>query len=86
MWELKVHMPDTVSASEKFGQEYNKILLRDALLEDGATHEHTQEALEAGAIQHIYLQDEELLVRHSYWAVEQEIRHRRDGIRDSLFD
>lgn len=86
MWELKVHMPDAVSASEKFGQEYNKILLRDALLEDGATHEHTQEALEAGAIQHIYLQDEELLVRHSYWAVEQEIRHRRDGIRDSLFD
>ena len=71
--------------SERFGQEYNKILLRDALLEDGATHEHTQDALETGAIDHVYLQDEELFVRHSYWAVEQEIRARRDGVRDSLF-
>lgn len=86
LWELKIHMVAPRTPSERFGQEYNKILLRDALLEDGATHEHTQDALETGAIDHVYLQDEELFVRHSYWAVEQEIRARRDGVRASLSD
>ena len=84
LWEIKIHMPEPQTAGERFSEEYGRILLRDALREDGTTHEHTQEALESGAIDSVVLQDEEMFVRHNYWAVEQEIRHWRDGVRQTI--
>ena len=77
-------MPEPQSAGERFSEEYGRILLRDALREDGTTHERTQEALESAASKEIYLQDEEMFLRHNYWAVEQQIRHLRDGVRDRI--
>ncbi len=60
------------------------MLLRDALREDATTHERTQEALESGAISEIHLQDEEIFVRHGYWAVDQELRRHREGAREHI--
>ncbi len=84
LWEIKIHMPEPASAGERFSDEYARILLRDALREDGTTHERTQEALESGAVDQIVLQDEEMFVRHGYWAVEQEVRRHREGRRDRI--
>jgi phenylpropionate dioxygenase-like ring-hydroxylating dioxygenase large terminal subunit len=84
LWEVKIHMPEPQSVGERFSEEYGRILLRDALREDGTTHERTQEALESGASKEIHLQDEEAFVRHGYWAVEQQIRYLRDGSRERI--
>tara|TARA_Y100000588_G_scaffold182560_1_gene196312 strand:- start:960 stop:2228 length:1269 start_codon:yes stop_codon:yes gene_type:complete len=84
LWEVKGHMPEPQTAGERFSEEYGRILLRDALREDGTTHERTQEALESGASNDIYLQDEEVFLRHNYWAVEQQIRYLREGVRDHI--
>ena len=84
LWEIKLHMLEPETAGERFSDEYARILLRDALREDGTTHEHTQEALESGATHEIHLQDEEVFVRHGYWAIEQEIRRHREGTRERI--
>ena len=78
LWEIKMHMPEPKTPGERFSDEYARILLRDALREDGTTHENTQEALEMGDLKEIYLQDEEIFIRHHYWAVEQTIKAWRD--------
>jgi len=84
LWEVKIHMPAPRSAGERFSDEYARVLLRDALREDGTTHEHTQQALESGAIDAIHLQDEEVFVRHAYWAIEQEIHRHQRGTRQHI--
>ena len=70
--------PAAQSAGESFSNEYARILLRDALREDGTLNESNQEALESGAIDSIFLQDEEILLRHSYWALAEQIRQGRE--------
>lgn len=73
-WEVRVHMPQPKNAAEAFSQEHGKVFLRDALIEDGATNEETQKAIRSGAIDAIHLQDEEIFVRHGYWAVDRAIK------------
>ncbi len=72
-------MPEPQSVGERFSNEYARILLRDALREDGTINESTQRALESGSIEEIYLQDEEILLRHSYWALARQIDLGRKG-------
>jgi hypothetical protein len=47
-----------------------KVALRDVLLEDLSTLEHTQAAAETGVKKHMVLQDFELLVRHNFHVVD----------------
>jgi hypothetical protein len=63
-WEVRLYFPQAKTLAQRFSQEYNKIILRDTFMEDGSTLEHTQSMLASGAKKEIYLQDEELLIRH----------------------
>lgn len=65
VWEARVYLPQAKTLPEYFSLEATRVLLRDAWLEDGSTLEATQVGLESGAITHQYLQDQELLIRHS---------------------
>ena len=62
-----MHLPEAKNASELFSQEHAKIFLRDPFLEDGVINEEMQTAMESGAISHVFMQDDEALVRHCYW-------------------
>ena len=62
-----MHLPEATKASELFSQEHAKVFLRDPFLEDGIINEEQQNAMESGAISHVYMQDDEALVRHCYW-------------------
>lgn len=66
-WDLRMHLPQATKASEVFSQEHAKVFLRDPFLEDGRLNEDSQQALESGAVDELYLQDDEALIRHCYW-------------------
>ena len=66
IWQTHTYFPQPENAGQKFSQEYSKVLLRDILLEDGTTLEHTQEMLASGAKSHFHLQHQEICVRHAY--------------------
>jgi len=68
--ECRVFYPEMTTAGGRFFLEYMKVALRDVLLEDMSTVERTQKAAETGAKKFMLLQDSEILVRHSYHAVE----------------
>jgi len=70
IWEGRGYLPAADTVPQRFNLEYSKVLLRDAWLEDGSTLEGTQIGLESGAITHQILQDQEVLIRHSYKVVE----------------
>lgn len=65
-FEFRFHMFPAGKAGERVSQAYTHAIMRDAGLEDLGTVEHTQQMLESGAITHMQLGDQELLVRHSY--------------------
>jgi phenylpropionate dioxygenase-like ring-hydroxylating dioxygenase large terminal subunit len=70
IWEARVYLPKAENAGQRFSREYGRVLLRDAWLEDGSTLEASQTGLDAGAIDHFVLQDQELLIRHNYKVLE----------------
>ena len=70
LWEVRTYFPQAANAAQRFSQEYSKILLREALLEDASTLEATQSMLTSGAKTHFVLQDQELLVRHAHKVIE----------------
>ena len=49
IWEIGMNTVPPRNAGELFSQEYNKIGLRDTLMEDTATHEKVQQVLKSGA-------------------------------------
>jgi len=70
IWEARVYLPEAETAAQCFSREYGRCMLRDAWLEDGSTLEASQVGLASGVIDHFVLQDQELLLRHSYKVVE----------------
>ncbi len=70
LWEVKTYFPAARNAAQRFSQEYSKVLLREALLEDASTLEATQSMLASGAKKEFVLQDQELLVRHGHKVIE----------------
>jgi phenylpropionate dioxygenase-like ring-hydroxylating dioxygenase large terminal subunit len=69
-WEYAFYMAEPQSAGERISREYSRIALRDVLREDHATVERTQAALMSGAVDRIWLSDQEIAVRHQYAVVE----------------
>ncbi|WP_234053019.1 MULTISPECIES: SRPBCC family protein [unclassified Xanthobacter] len=69
-WEGKYYLPMPKTNSEVWAQEFSQVLQRNAWLEDTATMEDTQDALESGAKTVMHLQDDEVLIRHGYHALE----------------
>lgn len=71
LWEGKYYVKAPESNSQRWAIEYAQVLQRNAWLEDTATMEDTHAALESGAKSHMFLQDEEILLRHGYSVLEQ---------------
>lgn len=69
-WEGKYYLPKVGSYAERWAQQFAVTLQRNAWLEDTATMEDTQDALESGAKEVMHLQDEEILLRHGYHVLE----------------
>jgi phenylpropionate dioxygenase-like ring-hydroxylating dioxygenase large terminal subunit len=76
IWQSTQYFPKAQTAGQRFNQEYGHVLFRDIILEDGRTFEETQSVLASGAKKEFYLQDEEILVRHSHYVVDQMIHGR----------
>ncbi len=70
VWEIAVNAIPPRNAGEWFSQEYNKVGLRDTLMEDTATHEKVQQVLASGAKKYFHFQDEELVLRNFRHAVD----------------
>jgi phenylpropionate dioxygenase-like ring-hydroxylating dioxygenase large terminal subunit len=76
LWTSTQYFPKAKTAAQRFSQEYGNVIFRDVILEDGRTFEETQSVLSSGAKKEFYLHDEEILVRHSHYVVEQMINGR----------
>lgn len=74
LFDARVYYPEMTTAGGRFYQEYMKVALRDVLLEDLSTLEHTQAACETRAKTHMHLQEYEIMVRHNAWVVDRLIR------------
>lgn len=70
LWEGRYYARRPETNSQRWADEYAKVLQRNAWLEDTATMEDTQDALESGAKTHMNLQDDEVLIRHGYHVLE----------------
>jgi phenylpropionate dioxygenase-like ring-hydroxylating dioxygenase large terminal subunit len=70
LWEGSYHIAKPTTNSQRWAQEYAQVLQRNAWLEDTATMEATQEALESGVKKVMNLQDDEILIRHGYEVLE----------------
>jgi phenylpropionate dioxygenase-like ring-hydroxylating dioxygenase large terminal subunit len=55
---------DDANASERFGREFSMAMARDVHSEDRAVIEAGQRGLNSGALAHIHLQSQEVLIRH----------------------
>lgn len=73
IWQSTQYFPKAKTAGQRFSQEYGHVFFRDVILEDGRTFEETQSVLSSGAKKSFVLHDEELLVRHSHYVVQQMI-------------
>ena len=65
LFEARVYYPEMQTAGGRFYQEFMKVALRDVLLEDMGTLEHTQAAAQTRAKQWMVIQDHEIMVRHN---------------------
>lgn len=75
-WEGKYYLPKPTTNGQRWAQEFAQVLQRNAWLEDTATMEDTQTALESGAKSVMHLQDDEVLIRHGYHVIEQYLGRR----------
>jgi len=69
-FEANFYMRPARNAGERIAQEYNKIILRETLREDLKVHEDIQANMASGALDHIYLSDQEIAIRHFYKVVD----------------
>ena len=76
IWTSTQYFPKPETAGQRYNQEYGHVLFRDIILEDGNTLEQTQSMLRSGAKTEFPIQDEEILVRHGHYVVDQMIHGR----------
>jgi phenylpropionate dioxygenase-like ring-hydroxylating dioxygenase large terminal subunit len=65
---------DDMNASERFGREFSMAMARDVHSEDRAVIEAGQRGLNSGALEHIHLQSQEVLLRHFIHNVDAKVR------------
>lgn len=68
---MNVYQPEAANAGALLAAEHTRVHLRDTLLEDFGTVEHTHEMLESGALSHLTISAPEAAVRHQLWTVQQ---------------
>lgn len=69
-WETTLYALPAKSVGERLSQEYSAVLTRDLIREDWAQVERTQAGLETGALTHVHLSNQEVMVRHAYSVVD----------------
>jgi phenylpropionate dioxygenase-like ring-hydroxylating dioxygenase large terminal subunit len=69
-WVAKLYMNEPTSWTERIGQEFTVVQLREALFEDLTTIEQTQKGLESGVLEKITLSDQELAIRHQHYVID----------------
>lgn len=62
------------NASERFGREFSMAMARDVHSEDRMVIEAAQRGLNSGALKHIHLQSQEVLLRHLYTRVDAKVQ------------
>jgi phenylpropionate dioxygenase-like ring-hydroxylating dioxygenase large terminal subunit len=65
---------DDMNASERFGREFSMAMARDVHAEDRAVIEAGQRGLNSGALKHIHLQSQEVLLRHLMHHVDAKVK------------
>ena len=73
LWEGKYFLKAPKTNSEHWAQRYAVTLQRNAWLEDTATMEDTHDALMSGAVKQINLQDDEIMLRHAFNAINRRV-------------
>jgi phenylpropionate dioxygenase-like ring-hydroxylating dioxygenase large terminal subunit len=67
------------SASERFGREFSMANLRDVHSEDRAVIEAGQRGLNSGALEYIHFQEQEVLLRHLMYHVNEKVQAYQAG-------
>jgi phenylpropionate dioxygenase-like ring-hydroxylating dioxygenase large terminal subunit len=62
------------TASERFGREFSMAMARDVHSEDRRVIEAAQRGLNSGALKHIHLQSQEVLLRHLFTRVDEKVQ------------
>ena len=70
----KLYMEQPKTWSQRIGQEFTIVQVRDGLMEDLLVLEPNQEAMMSGAIEHVLLSDQELAIRHQHYVLDSIIR------------
>ena len=71
LWEGRYYVRTPKTNSQRWATEHAMVLQRNAWLEDTATMEATQRAMQSRAKREQHLQDDEILIRHGALVVEQ---------------
>jgi len=73
-YEVRIYLRKPATLGARFSQEYNRAVLRSALMEDLATLENIQPMLESRAKKHFIFQDNEIGLRHHLKVVDEFVR------------
>jgi hypothetical protein len=65
---------DDMNASERYGREFSMAMARDVHSEDRTVIEAGQRGLSSGALEHIHLQQQEVLLRHLMYHVDAKVQ------------
>ena len=71
LWEGRYYLAEPKTNSQRWALEHAMTLQRNAWLEDTATMEDTQRAMESGAKDKQHLMDDEVLIRHGAVVIDQ---------------
>jgi phenylpropionate dioxygenase-like ring-hydroxylating dioxygenase large terminal subunit len=72
--EARWYVERPKTAADRVAREFAKCLYRDAIREDMARLERTQQMLESGVLKEMLLSDQEVMLRHNYRVVEDYVR------------
>ena len=74
LWIARAYFPRPKSAGELFSYEFNKVFLRDILMEDVSVVEGTQQGMASGGKTLINLHEQEIMVRHDHKVIGEVLR------------
>ncbi len=74
LWIARSYFPKPRNAGEAFSFEFNKVFLRDILMEDVSVVEATQQGMASGGKTHLNLHEQEIMVRHDRKVMDDHIR------------
>lgn len=73
-YEIRIYFPEPENAAERWVQEYQKVLLRDILLEDCNVAEQNHAGIASGVKSKFYFQQHELALVHTLEMIERRIQ------------